>query len=291
MESSQPARVLVVAHKTAATQPLLDAVRERAQRGPASFTLLVPNARTVCTRSSTPRTREPGEAQQVLDEALPRLSERAGSEVEGIVGDPDPSAAVQDAINLRGFDEIIISTLSPKVSRWLKLDLPSKVSGMGLPVTTVTPATRSSEQLRPPRRTCAQFASLRHHARPEAGAGQPDPAPASRRQLSTRYSVVSRAGRPKSIRPADDSCLWNFRLHNARVGTMENVRMQFAANLRHHRDQAGLSQEALADLCDLHRTEISLLERCKRSPRLETIVILSRGLKLSSPGELLEGIR
>ena len=71
---------------------------------------------------------------------------------------------------------------------------------------------------------------------------------------------------------------------------MENVRTQFAANLRHHRDQVGLSQEALADVCDLHRTEISLLERCKRSPRLETIVILARGLKLPSASELLKGI-
>jgi transcriptional regulator with XRE-family HTH domain len=72
---------------------------------------------------------------------------------------------------------------------------------------------------------------------------------------------------------------------------MELVREQFAANLRRHRTRVGLSQEALADVCDLHRTEISLLERCKRSPRLETIVILSRGLELSSPAELLEGIR
>jgi transcriptional regulator with XRE-family HTH domain len=71
---------------------------------------------------------------------------------------------------------------------------------------------------------------------------------------------------------------------------MDVVREQFAANLRRHRTRAGLSQEALADVCDLHRTEISLLERCKRSPRLETIVILSRGLELSSPAELLEGI-
>jgi transcriptional regulator with XRE-family HTH domain len=71
---------------------------------------------------------------------------------------------------------------------------------------------------------------------------------------------------------------------------METVRAQFASNLRHHRVRAGLSQEALADRCDLHRTEISLLERCKRSPRLETIVILSRGLQLGSPSELLEGI-
>jgi transcriptional regulator with XRE-family HTH domain len=71
---------------------------------------------------------------------------------------------------------------------------------------------------------------------------------------------------------------------------VEAVRKQFAANLRYYRDRAGLSQEALADICDLHRTEISLLERCKRSPRLETIVILSRGLELGSPGDLLEGI-
>ena len=71
---------------------------------------------------------------------------------------------------------------------------------------------------------------------------------------------------------------------------METVRKRFAENLRLHRDRAGLSPEALADLCNLHRTEISLLERCKRSPRLETIVILARGLELSSPAELLEGI-
>jgi hypothetical protein len=46
--------------------------------------------------------------------------------------------AIHDAVNLRGFDEIIISTLPTKVSKWLKLDLPSKVAGLGLPVTTVT---------------------------------------------------------------------------------------------------------------------------------------------------------
>lgn len=140
MESSPPSRVLVVAHKTAATQPLLDAVRERAQRGPATFTLLVPNPAHGLHRVVDAEDQGAGEAQDVLDVALPKLSEAAGAKVEGIVGDPDPSAAVQDAINLRGFDEIIISTLSPRLSRWLKLDLPSKVSGMGLPVTTITPA-------------------------------------------------------------------------------------------------------------------------------------------------------
>jgi hypothetical protein len=140
MESTVPSRVLVVAHKTAATKPLLDAVRERAQRGPARFTLLVPNPAHGLHKVVDAEDVGAGEAQSVLDAALPKLSEAAGTPVEGIVGDPDPSAAVQDAVNLRGYDEIIISTLSPKVSRWLRLDLPSKVSGIGLPVTTVTPA-------------------------------------------------------------------------------------------------------------------------------------------------------
>ena len=140
MESSQaPARVLVVAHKTAATQPLLDAVRERAQRGPATFTLLVPNPAHGLHKVVDPEDQQASEAQTVIKEAIPALSEAAGAPVEGIVGDADPVAAVHDAINLRGFDEVIVSTLPVRLSRWLKLDLPSKVAGMGLPVTTVTP--------------------------------------------------------------------------------------------------------------------------------------------------------
>lgn len=141
MESSDvPTRVLVVAHKTAATQPLLDAVRRRAARGRCSFTLLVPNAAHGLHKVVDAEDQGASEARGAIDAAVPKLSEAAGAPVEGIVGDPDPTAAVQDAINLRGFDEVIVSTLSPRVSRWLKLDLPSKISGMGLPVTTVTPA-------------------------------------------------------------------------------------------------------------------------------------------------------
>jgi hypothetical protein len=138
--SSTPARVLVVAHKTAATQPLLDAVSDRARRGPSVFTLLVPNPAHGLHKVVDPEDQQASEAQQVLDEALPKLSAAAGAEVEGIVGVADPTAAIQDAINLRGFDEVIVSTLPARLSRWLKLDLPSKISGMGLPVTTVTPA-------------------------------------------------------------------------------------------------------------------------------------------------------
>jgi hypothetical protein len=142
MESSSEvaARVLVVAYKTAATQPLLDAVRERAQRGKATFTLLVPNPAPGLHKVVDPEDQGAGEATGVVERAVPALSDAAGgAPVEGIVGSSDPIAAVEDALNLRGFDEVIISTLPSKISHWLKLDLPSKITGMGLPVTTVTP--------------------------------------------------------------------------------------------------------------------------------------------------------
>ena len=144
MESStSPKRILVVAHRTAATPALLDAVRERAQQGPASFTLLVPNTAHGLHRVVDPEDQEAGEAQTVLDLALPLLEDAAGGHVEGLIGDPEPLNAIQDAVNLHGFDEIIISTLPKRVSRWLHLDLPSKANGLGLPITTITAKDRA----------------------------------------------------------------------------------------------------------------------------------------------------
>jgi len=144
MESSAPARVLVVAHKTAATPGLIEAVRERAARGNATFTLLVPNAAHGLHKVVDPEDQETNEAQEVLELAIPLLEKAAGASVEGMVGDPTPMHAIQDAINLHGFDEVIISTLPARVSKWLRLDLPSKVSGLGLPATTVTAEERAS---------------------------------------------------------------------------------------------------------------------------------------------------
>jgi hypothetical protein len=77
-------------------------------------------------------------ARDVLALALPLLEDAAGAKVEGKVGDANPMNAIQDAINIDGYDEIIISTLPARVSKWLHLDLPSKVAGLGLPVTTIT---------------------------------------------------------------------------------------------------------------------------------------------------------
>ena len=140
---TEPARVLVVAHKTAGTPALMDAVRERAAKGPARFTLLIPKAVHGLTRVLDPEDAPDDESRDVMALALPLLEEAAGSHVEGLVGVSTPTDAIQDAINLHGFDEIIISTLPGRVSRWLHLDLPRKLNGLGLPVTTVTAKERA----------------------------------------------------------------------------------------------------------------------------------------------------
>ena len=138
MEASNPRRILVVANRTAATPALIDAVRERASRGPCKFTLLVPHTAHGLHRVMDPEDQGHSEAEDTLELALPLLEQASGSLVDGLVGDAEPLAAIQDAVNLHGFDEIIISTLPTRFSRWLKLDLPHKAAGLGLPVTTVT---------------------------------------------------------------------------------------------------------------------------------------------------------
>jgi len=138
MESSTPTRVLVVANRTAATPALIEAVRERAGRGACTFTLLVPHTASGLHRVVDPEDQGVNEAEQTLELALPLLEKAAGAPVEGMVGDAEPLAAIQDAVNLHGYDELIISTLPKRFSRWLRLDLPHKAAGLGLPVTTVT---------------------------------------------------------------------------------------------------------------------------------------------------------
>jgi hypothetical protein len=129
--SSAPTRVLIVAHRTAATPLLLAEVRERARRSACSFTLVVPRPYW------DPDTEE---AVATLELAIPLLEEAADGHVEGMVGDTDPFVAVRDAVQELGFDEIIISTLPARVSHWLRRDLPCRVEQLGLPVIVVTAA-------------------------------------------------------------------------------------------------------------------------------------------------------
>jgi hypothetical protein len=121
--------VLIVAHRTAATPPLLEQVRARAAAGECRFTLLVPRPLW------DPDTEE---SAITLELAIPLLEEAAGGRVEGLVGDSDPFHAVSGALASGRFDEVIISTLPARVSHWLHVDLPARVQRLGFPVTVVT---------------------------------------------------------------------------------------------------------------------------------------------------------
>lgn len=68
------------------------------------------------------------------------------------------------------------------------------------------------------------------------------------------------------------------------------ARDRFGPVLRRVRTERGLTQEQLADVSGLHRTEISLLERGERKPLLETVVALCRGLGVT-PAELLHEVK
>ena len=140
--AEQKTSVLVVANRTAGSDELLEALRKRAEQGPTSFHLVVPaTARGV---SWVADMNAGGDAaEHDLEGALERLR-GVGLEIEGEIGDPDPVAAVQDAANARKYDEVIVSTLHKHVSKWLKLDLPSKAAhATGLPVSHVEARART----------------------------------------------------------------------------------------------------------------------------------------------------
>jgi transcriptional regulator with XRE-family HTH domain len=70
---------------------------------------------------------------------------------------------------------------------------------------------------------------------------------------------------------------------------MNFVATTFGENLRRQRRRAGISQEELGFRASLHRTEIGLLERGARVPRIDTIIKLATGLEVA-PAALLAGI-
>lgn len=153
-------RVLLVANRTAADAPLFEAVHRRAQAGPARFHLLVPATPEGLHRIVDPEVAGRELAMQRLARALPILSQAAGRRVRGHVGDADPLGAVCDALHVRGFDEVILSTLPWRVSRWLHVDLPSKIRALGLPVLHVQGAETVASVPWPARRPAPPTASV-----------------------------------------------------------------------------------------------------------------------------------
>jgi hypothetical protein len=129
MESAQVTRVLIVANRTASTPQLIEEVGRRAKASPCEFALLIPD---VTNRKA---------ADWTLETAQRSLRPAARGKVEGLVGGPDPFESVKKAVRDGNFDEIIVSTLSKKTSKWLRRDLIHRVETLGLPVTAIHPPT------------------------------------------------------------------------------------------------------------------------------------------------------
>ena len=131
------ADVLVVANRTAGSPELLAALKERAAGGDVKFHLLVPATPHGVAWAADMHSGSP-EAEHDVKAAVESLRAEGLEVDDGHVGDPDPVAAVEDAVNFKDFDEIIVSTLPRHVSKWLKLDLPHRVErATGKPVTHV----------------------------------------------------------------------------------------------------------------------------------------------------------
>jgi uncharacterized membrane-anchored protein len=140
-EVAPHAQVLVVARTTATTPALLNAIRERVARGPATFHLLIPNPAAHAELTGAERERHHIEGEHLLELALPLIDQAAGTAAEGSISTRhDPMDAIEETLREGDFHEVIVSTLPHGVSRWLHTDLPSRIAHLGLPVTTVTAA-------------------------------------------------------------------------------------------------------------------------------------------------------
>jgi hypothetical protein len=124
---SEVRRVLIVANRTSATPTLLEEVRRLAGERRSSFSLLIPDA---------PKSEH---TDWTLALALPLIERAAGGPVEGLTGAGEPLEAIRRVLAARPYDEVVISTLPERVSKWLRRDLPRRVEELGLPVRVITP--------------------------------------------------------------------------------------------------------------------------------------------------------
>jgi hypothetical protein len=126
-------RYLVVAHRTLGGQHLLDEVQRRMAEGPCQFHLLVP-----CHHPSDHQWTDheiEAEARKALEAGLASFRS-IGADATGEIGDVNPVYAVDAVLRREAFDEIILSTLPPGPSRWLKVDVPSRMRRQfNLPIT------------------------------------------------------------------------------------------------------------------------------------------------------------
>lgn len=143
---------LVVANQTLGGERLRQELVDRIRRGDASFRVVVPltEPQYYTTWSiegmhhfepppdvSEARAQARARSEEQMHELLRRVRERGG-EAEGELGDPDPMVAIEDALDRYEVDEILVSTLPPGLSRWLRLDLASRLERkVDIPVTVI----------------------------------------------------------------------------------------------------------------------------------------------------------
>jgi hypothetical protein len=124
------AHILVIANQTILGRPLLDAIRERAETGPAHFTLVIPADAVGAERRL---------------KSICAMTAEAGVDASGHLGDPDPVVAVENAVHDEQVDEIIISTFPEQTSGWLRRDVLGRVRSFGLPVAHVVVTPQEAE--------------------------------------------------------------------------------------------------------------------------------------------------
>jgi hypothetical protein len=135
----EPARVLVVTDRGEATPALLSALQDRAQRGPATFRVLVPNPSPAEWHPFHPERRDKVDgAERTLLRALPLIQDAVDDAVRGRVSiRHDPMDAIEEMLRDEPFDEIILDVTPHGLSRRLHTDLAHRIAHLGLPVTSV----------------------------------------------------------------------------------------------------------------------------------------------------------
>lgn len=157
-------RCLIVANQTLGGELLDREVRQRIERGcdffivvpttapehetaawalgfPVDGGLLAYTTSEVFEEDERRRQAAVVEARQRAERRLDKMIDKVrlhGGDAHGVVGNADPTVAVQEAMDDGPFDEIIVSTLPSGLSRWLRMDLPSRIArSTDIPVTTV----------------------------------------------------------------------------------------------------------------------------------------------------------
>jgi hypothetical protein len=128
-------RYLVVANQTLGSRELMAELDARRGRGACTIHVLVPVTHPA---GAWAEGQVQAQATHRLEDAMRELRSRGFDVVAGEVGDVSPVRAISDVLLRENFDEIILSTLPPGPSRWLRQDVPHRVARVHkLPITHI----------------------------------------------------------------------------------------------------------------------------------------------------------